>query len=151
MLKESLVGKIIPTGFAHGDLNAKNVLFDEKDYQLTGVIDWDSVTYDELPLRDLIHFLVSIYRYRDEISYGAAIVSLIAGEEKFESALILSHAADMGVPREFINSMLTICWLRYLADTLTFNQNAIDDNRKVNKLFWTASELVDNLRGELPA
>ncbi|MBR9912439.1 MAG: phosphotransferase [Gammaproteobacteria bacterium] len=150
VLRSKLIGKTIPTGFAHGDLNAKNVLFDESEYKLTGVIDWDSATYDELPLRDLIHFLVSIFRYRDDITYGSAIVMLAIGEADAESRLIKSHAHDIGLCPDMIDAMLSVCWLRYLADTLNYNQVIINDSKIRHIFCGTTNELIAQLRGAAP-
>jgi hypothetical protein len=47
-------------GLVHGDFSTKNILANPKNFELSGIIDWDMATLHSVPLLDVLHFFVRL-------------------------------------------------------------------------------------------
>jgi hypothetical protein len=47
-------------GLVHGDFSTKNILANPKNFELSGIIDWDMATLQSIPLLDVLHFFVRL-------------------------------------------------------------------------------------------
>jgi aminoglycoside phosphotransferase (APT) family kinase protein len=56
-IRAELSGHTLPLVFMHGDFKLENVVFDEHDGRLTGVIDWELARHPGPPLLDLLYLL----------------------------------------------------------------------------------------------
>ena len=56
-IRARLAGRELPLVFMHGDFKLENVIFDEDDGRLRGVIDWELAQHPGPPLLDLLYLL----------------------------------------------------------------------------------------------
>lgn len=142
-LHHNLVCTLAPLTFSHGDLNAKNVLFSRESYDITSVIDWDGACELDLPLRDLIHFLVSIHRYREGLSYGAVVV-LFLNDRPVEQVELLRHSSlELGMAERVVKPLLVVSWLRYVAATSIVSSGYRNENWKRVNILQPALAILD--------
>lgn len=47
-------------GLVHGDFSPKNILANPKNFELSGIIDWDIAARQSIPLLDVLHFFVRL-------------------------------------------------------------------------------------------
>lgn len=47
-------------GLVHGDFSPKNILVNPKNFELSGIIDWDIGARQSIPLLDVLHFFVRL-------------------------------------------------------------------------------------------
>jgi aminoglycoside phosphotransferase (APT) family kinase protein len=57
-LQSLLIGTTMPVVWLHGDFKVENVLYDERNQTLTGVIDWELAMLPGLPLLDPLYLLI---------------------------------------------------------------------------------------------
>jgi len=57
---EQFIGKEIFLGLVHGDFSTKNILTNPKNFELSGIIDWDIAARRSLPMLDVLHFFVRL-------------------------------------------------------------------------------------------
>ncbi|MDZ7289568.1 MAG: aminoglycoside phosphotransferase family protein [candidate division KSB1 bacterium] len=54
------LGQRILLSLVHGDFSTKNILAHPKNFELSGIIDWDIATHQSIPLLDVLHFFVRL-------------------------------------------------------------------------------------------
>jgi hypothetical protein len=134
-LLRALRGHDLPLVWAHGDLNVGNVLLDGEGRTIAGIIDWDHGTQEGLPLHDLLHFLLSIRRLREDRRIGEVVVTAMEGRlfGPQERAALTRLAAVLEIPEGLVNPLLITYWAQHVAEQLddTASQLTpawIDDN-----------------------
>lgn len=53
-------GQRLFLGLVHGDFSTKNILANPKNFELSGIIDWDIAARQSLPFLDVLHFFVRL-------------------------------------------------------------------------------------------
>jgi hypothetical protein len=77
-IARALAGQELPVAWIHGDLWPRNVLVDDRGASVTGLVDWESATPDELPCQDAVHLVLMSRRLAQGGSLGARIIDALA-------------------------------------------------------------------------
>lgn len=110
-------GHELPLIWVHEDFNTKNVLFQPAEKKLTGVIDWDTSRELGLPLVDLFHFLLSIYRERHGWSIGDVVVRALEDKlfDPYERTILERYCETLGLHEKLRDPLLVMYWAQEVA------------------------------------
>lgn len=116
-LKKQLLGKEFCTVLFHGDYKIENVLFDEKNWEISGVIDWDLSRKNSLPLLDVLYLLL----YKDSLTNKKSIGRILRERvikmnfTEFENSLIREYAAELGIAEELLRPLVRMFWVNHVS------------------------------------
>jgi aminoglycoside phosphotransferase (APT) family kinase protein len=125
-LSGSLLGRTARLSWIHGDFWTGNILASSQSGGITGLVDWDQATPDQLRLHDLLH----LYLYARRLRRGEELGEVIVG------ALRVGLPTVIGVPAGLVDawtdgmpsrSALLLYWLRHV--TLFLDSDGHCDNR----------------------
>jgi aminoglycoside phosphotransferase (APT) family kinase protein len=125
-LSGSLFGRTAQLSWIHGDFWSGNILASFESGRITGLVDWDQATPDQLRLHDLLH----LYLYARRLRRGEELGEVVVG------ALTVGLPAVIGVPATLVDawtdgmpsrSALLLYWLRHV--TLFLDSDGHHDNR----------------------
>jgi aminoglycoside phosphotransferase (APT) family kinase protein len=125
-LSGSLPGRTARLSWIHGDFWSGNILASSQSGRITGLVDWDQATPQQLRLHDLLH----LYLYARRLRSGEELGDIIVG------ALTVGLPAVIGVPAGLVDawidgmpsrSALLLYWLRHV--TLFLDSDGHRDNR----------------------
>jgi aminoglycoside phosphotransferase (APT) family kinase protein len=125
-LSGSLLGRTVRLSWIHGDFWSGNILASSESGRITGLVDWDQATPDQLRLHDLLHLYLYARRLRRGEELGEVVVgALTAGLPAVIGVPAgLVHAWTDGMPSQ---SALLLYWLRHV--TLFLDSDGHRDNR----------------------
>ncbi len=106
----------IPAGVAHGDFTLGNVLF--KGDMLIGIIDWDHVRKDGIPLVDALFMIINSYSGERRIPEGKLFRELWTGEfedDAFAERIALVRA-ESGMDKDGLKFLGLMLWFDFLLD-----------------------------------
>lgn len=100
---------------SHGDYGYGNLLVDADSGSLTGVIDWDTGRFDDLPGMDLLN--LEVQRVRAELGAGVhdafvAVTESVRARGGLDDAG--RYAAEFQIEGPWLHALLHACLLRYL-------------------------------------
>ncbi len=107
-LHAAFLGETLTLGWIHGDFVPGNVLADESG--VTGIVDWDRATPDDLPVLDVLQFILATRLLIEGGELGAAVLSFRPTDEE-EALLTGPRPVDL-------DAALRLCWLRHVAANL---------------------------------
>ncbi len=117
-LKSEFLGKKFKTVWFHGDYKIENVLFNQKTWQINGVIDWDLSRMNGLPLLDLLYLLA----YNDSSLISKKSVTDIIRDRflnkefnTIEKHIMNRYLDSIGFDNKFAKTMITMFWLNHVA------------------------------------
>jgi Phosphotransferase enzyme family len=125
-LSGSLLGRTARLSWIHGDFWSGNILASSRSGRITGLVDWDQATPDQLRLHDLLH----LHLYARRLRRGEELGEVIVG------ALRVGLPTVIGVPAGLVDawtdgmpsrSALLLYWLRHV--TLFLDSDGHRDNR----------------------
>jgi aminoglycoside phosphotransferase (APT) family kinase protein len=125
-LRGSLLGRTARLSWIHGDFWSGNILASPHSGRITGLVDWDQATSDQLRLHDLLH----LHLYARRLRSGEELGDIIVG------ALTVGLPSAIGVPAGLIDawtdgmpsrSALLLYWLRHV--TLFLDSDGHRDNQ----------------------
>jgi hypothetical protein len=106
----------IPGGIVHGDFSLGNVLF--KSDNLAGVIDWDHVRKNGIPLVDALFMIVNTYTGHRKIPVGKLFRQLWTDE--FEDDAVAERIAKVGavsgMDKDGLKFLALMLWFDFLLD-----------------------------------
>jgi hypothetical protein len=79
-LRATLIGGTFHVSWVHGDLWPGNLLVDQGDERIHGIVDWDAAATPEIPLHDLLHLAL----YARPASPGRELGVFVAGHLRGE-------------------------------------------------------------------
>jgi aminoglycoside phosphotransferase (APT) family kinase protein/SAM-dependent methyltransferase len=93
-----LRGREIPVVIAHGDLRAKHCLVNPQG-EVTGILDWGTLRSPNLPLYDLLHFIVHDRKQQKDESLNAATIRALHPRQflDIEEAAIRDYCRRLGL------------------------------------------------------
>ncbi len=129
-LRQSLFGLSLSVSWIHGDFWCANWLVTPDGSAITGFLDWDLATADDLPQLDQVQLLISTRKILRGREIGSIMVELLKGGTwlPYEQA-ILDGAKLPGDPVE-TRTLLLLSWLRDVATNLT------ESARYPDKWYW---------------
>lgn len=116
-LKKQLLGKEFCTVLSHGDYKIENVLFDEKTWEINGVIDWDLSRKNSLPLLDVLYLLL----YKDSLINKKSIGRILRERvikmnfTEFENSQIRGYASELEIAEELLRSLVRMFWVNHIS------------------------------------
>ena len=106
----------IPTGVAHGDFSLGNVLF--RGDQIVGVIDWDHVRKDGIPLLDTLFMIINTYTGSRRMPPGRIFRQFWTGG--FEDDAVAERIARIrfasSLDMEGLRFLALMLWFDFLLD-----------------------------------
>jgi aminoglycoside phosphotransferase (APT) family kinase protein len=120
-LQAELAGRTLPACWIHGDFWPGNVLVAADGVTLTGIVDWDRATAEELPMHDLVHLLLSTRGLVQQRDLGEIVRALLEGEQWTAHERSLLDAAERALPGSVVEerAMVLLSWLRHITGNLT--------------------------------
>ncbi|RMH37855.1 MAG: hypothetical protein D6690_01650 [Nitrospirae bacterium] len=112
VLKSKLLNQTIPLVPVHGDFWLNNVLWDEKDDRIRGILDWDESMDQGLPLLDVFHLLYwrtsSLYELH---SRWVLFLSLNKRFPGYRGRLIREYCTRLSLEKDLIPWLFVRYWL----------------------------------------
>lgn len=116
--------KNIPAVLTHGDYKFKNILFN-KNYEITGIIDWEVCREKGLPGYDALQILINTYSSRRRIPVTRVIEEIWHDENS--DSFFISHIHSIkklfGLNDDIIFYLTLIIWFEYLYWLSQINTN----------------------------
>jgi aminoglycoside phosphotransferase (APT) family kinase protein len=123
LLRRQLHGRELPFSWTHGDFWPGNLLMQQLGGAITGIVDWDRASADQLPLHDLLHLLAYTRKMQRRSELGEEIVSYLlpAAFDKHEATLVREALEALGLPADarFFQAATLLYWLRFAAANLS--------------------------------
>ena len=90
ILRSQLYGRELSFAWSHGDYWPGNILVQPTDGAISGIVDWDRASAEQIPLHDLLHLLAYTRKLQRRSDLGEAIVSYLlpAAFDKYERSLV---------------------------------------------------------------
>lgn len=119
-LDEALVGRLLPLSWIHGDFSPENILVTPEGCQLTGIVDWELATPDDLPQLDLIQLFLATRRRIGRCELGDVVRELLSDEHWTDDEQAIMDTAQAMLPGDAIGlrPLLLLAWLRHIAANL---------------------------------
>jgi O-antigen/teichoic acid export membrane protein/aminoglycoside phosphotransferase len=120
-LRGQLDGCTVSVGYVHGDFVPENVLLDDRLAQVTGIVDWETLTPDGLQAIDLTQFLLSAHLAMTGAELGSVIASLLrdGSDDQELRANLETLSARAGVPTR---TLVILGWLAHVSAVLSKNE-----------------------------
>jgi hypothetical protein len=119
-LHSRLRGQSLMVSWIHGDFWPGNLLLGEDGTTLTGIVDWDKASQDELPLHDLLNLL--LYTRKLTLLHGAAdiVAAVTGGVDWTTHERMLLRELEWALPVEQVGerALVVLYWLREVTETL---------------------------------
>jgi len=137
ILRSQIYGRELCFAWSHGDYWPGNILMQPPDGLLSGIVDWDRATPQQLPLLDVLHLFAFIRKMQQRSEVGEEIVNYLlpAQFDISERALIDQALEQLGLPTSsaFLQSAVLLYWLRFAAANLARYSQLRKDNRWLAK------------------
>lgn len=122
LLRGQICGRELPFSWTHGDFWPGNLLLRRVDGAISGIVDWDRASAEQIPLHDMLHLLAYTRKMRRHTELGKEIVSYLlpAAFDKNERSLVGEAMAHLELPTsaEFFQAITLLYWLRFAAANL---------------------------------
>jgi aminoglycoside phosphotransferase (APT) family kinase protein/SAM-dependent methyltransferase len=114
-LRATLVGRVIPLGWCHGDYNFGNFLFAPGD-RMNGILDFEMFDPRGLPLLDLLHLVALRQRRRSTPGFGTLFLGSVLRRTlpKLEASLLDREMQLLGCDEPLYRALTFACWLNHL-------------------------------------
>jgi aminoglycoside phosphotransferase len=115
-LGAGLHGRVVATGWVHGDYCPDNILIGA-DGSVSGIVDWAQGDHRGLPILDLVSFLLSSEVTVGEGELGAVVCRWRGTRQASTKLLLEAHEALGGDPLD-IDVLVLLAWLQHVANNL---------------------------------
>lgn len=107
----------LKTVWVHGDFKIENLLVDQRNLEIVGVIDWDLSQQNGLPLLDLIYLLLFNRRLRTDKSIGTLVLEVLLPLRltDFEQDILMEYIEDLQLSTKFVQVLFCAFWIHHLA------------------------------------
>ena len=123
LLRRQIAGRELPFSWTHGDFWPGNLLIQPAVGAISGVVDWDRASADQIPLHDLLHLLAYTRKMQRRSELGEEIVTYLlpAAFDKYERSLVREAIEQLNLPAdvEFFRAITLLYWLRFAATNLS--------------------------------
>jgi O-antigen/teichoic acid export membrane protein len=126
-LSSALVGRHLQLGWVHGDFTPGNVMMDDQDMRVQGILDWSQARPDGVAALDALLWMCSIDCQLARTHFGALVSDVLKGTaSRWPMVRFRSRAGDgerpglaaiarTGVP---LTELLLWCWLTHVAGNI---------------------------------
>lgn len=141
-LHSALAGQTVSVGWIHGDFWPGNLLVAPDGATVTGIVDWDLAAPDELPVHDLLNFMLSTERLLHGRELGDAVRMRLngGGWTERERTLLADWTPLPFRDATWARAMVLLYWLRYVATYLANKPHRTRDP------WWLAKNVEGVLR-----
>ena len=101
----------------HGDFSAKNILFDQQQRKITGVIDWDMARLQTFPILDVFHFFLHIRRSTANAPKAGTLLKIMLADKLFRKILGM-YTDAFSFEETKLKPLLIVYWAARLAGHL---------------------------------
>lgn len=141
-LHQRLGGRKVTVSWVHGDFAPRNILVSPDGTKVTGIVDWEDGTENDLPQIDLILLLLSTRMFVQKRELGDVIIELLNGGKwtAYEGSLL--EAAEFMLPGDPLEmrTILLLCWLRHISSNLSKSK------RYMGNWLWVRNNIEAVLR-----
>jgi hypothetical protein len=116
-LRQLLDDQLVEVAWIHGDYWPGNVLVSEAG-SILGVLDWDSVRRHELPVHDLLHFLLTTRRLQEGRPWGSIVGDLLKSPRWTDSEQEYVAQLEASAPLGSVRAALLLYWLQVVESNL---------------------------------
>lgn len=136
-LKGALLGRTVALSWVHGDYSPQNVLMG-KDAEVTGIVGWELAVPRQLPVLDVIHFIVATRMLVERRELGSVLCTLLteAALSAAEGPLIEAATSPEHPPLE-LRTVLLLSWLRHIHGSVKRNRHTFAANNPL----WLAKNV----------
>jgi len=123
-LREALLRRAARVGWTHGDYTPQNILLSEDGSAVTGIIDWERASAEQLPSLDVMHLLISTRMLVEAKELGEVICALLGNAplSAFEASLI-AKTCPPGYPMPSVRTLVLLVWLKHTSTSLNYYAN----------------------------
>ena len=141
-LQGSLKGRRLPVSWTHGDFTPGNILLSPDAAAVTGILDWDQATPQNLPQLDLALLFLSIRMLEQRRELGDVVRQMLKADEWSPHEDDLLNTANRPLPGNAlaVREMVLLAWLRHIEANLT-KPTHYQDN-----WFWVAKNIESVLQ-----
>ncbi|MDO8688845.1 MAG: aminoglycoside phosphotransferase family protein [Dehalococcoidia bacterium] len=142
-LDAALAGREVRIGWIHGDFWPGNVLVAHDGASVSGIVDWDLASPDELPMHDLLHFKLSTECLLSGREIGDVVRKRLNEQRRTDQERdLLTDLAQLSFGEgTLVRAMVLLYWLRFVTTYLANNP------RRFGHRWWVAR----NVQGVLGA
>ena len=119
-LYEGFAGRTLSLSWIHGDFVPGNVLVAPDGSGVTGIVDWDRASADDLPLLDLLQFTLATRLLVGGRDLGAVVAPLLDGARLDDAERALLDRTQEELPGDPVDlrAAVLLCWLRHVSANL---------------------------------
>jgi len=141
-LHRALAGCSLSVSWVHGDFVPGNILVTPDGATVTGIVDWDLASPDDLPQLDLSWFFLATRMAVEGRELGDVLRDMLERAEWTPEEQQLIDAAQRSLPGDGLDSRTTLllCWLRHVTGTI------YKSNRYATHWLWIAKNVEGVLR-----
>lgn len=153
--RNSFLNKSIPLVFNHGDYKLENILVQNGDCSIIGVIDWDLSVENGMPFIDLIHLLA--YEKCDKGSQSIDEIIMkkwVPGKqclEKDDRILVDQYLSALKIPNDLFKPLVGYYWLDNVAKRYSTNGKYFSEEFIENFVLPVFEEVKYRSNGEMQA
>lgn len=117
LLYKQLFNQRISLVCMHGDYKIENILFDQENFNVSGVIDWDLAQMNGLPLLDLLYLLVYSHKLRNPgLSISRIFLEIIKNQELSgtEKKYIDNYCETLAIDSSLLQVFCILGWLYHV-------------------------------------
>jgi hypothetical protein len=117
-LRDRFIHKEFVLSLIHGDFSIKNIIFREKDWTLSGIIDWDRACESAFPIFDVFHYFVRMQKYSYHSSPVQIILQILETNKHtndFRNILDM-YKKEFNIENDMIIPFVIMYWVHLLYD-----------------------------------
>jgi aminoglycoside phosphotransferase (APT) family kinase protein len=123
LLRRQIAGYELPFSWTHGDFWPGNLLIQPSVGAVSGIVDWDRASAEQIPLHDLLHLLAYTRKLQRRSELGEEIIAYLlpAAFGKYERSLVKEAIELLDLPSgvDFFRAITLLYWLRFATTNLS--------------------------------
>ncbi len=145
-LRGALLGRTVALSWVHGDYSPQNVLMGE-GAGVTGIVDWELAAPRQLPVLDVVHFIVATRMLVERRELGSVLCTLLseASLSAAEGLLIEASTPPEHPPLE-LRTVLLLSWLGHVQGSVNRNRHT----HAANNPLWLAKNVESVMNAAAP-
>jgi len=130
----------------HGDYKIENIIFNNKHFEVSGVIDWDLCAFNCFPLVDLLFFLAYNQQMKNASQEVSELILKQNDISKYSNKeLITNYLNKLSIPFELLDSFRYVTWIYHISYRLDLKQIKLNKNLYANNISNILEIIKENL------